>query len=462
MAHSLVDNVLIVVDFQNGFIKGGSFGGHDPKLTALASSVEQALQIEKLIDTNNTIIFTRDFHPINHLSLAVPGKVTENHVSTWHTHCLNVLSTPCPRHNSITNGLKMNNNTNYGLNQSEINKLKGRTLNSFITVQQYLEKYQKVINTSLYSKLKFDANALNQPIIGTNISFLMYLTKYAPQILALITANEPIGLVTASSKNTGPGNMTVNDPFILTSPSNVNKRIKNSDGRTFVQLTKGQLCRYESYSAFNYHWHIKLRRTLNKSTPEKGKLLYNLNGNPIKNPNGTHATNNGLAQYESEYITKNYSDNNELYKLSTGLFEYILRTDKKNINITVCGLVGEVCVINSVVEGLIMWKKHYQSLDPSKKVVFNYSLAGTLFTGYGINHFEASLQPENMNAFYDNMIAYLNDTNLVPFFKELIEFNILDKDGNFCQSIRYNNGELFNSPDQIKFNGNAKRNGNGI
>lgn len=436
--NSSVDNVLVVVDFQNGFIKGGSFGGHDGKLTDLASSVRQAFQIEKLIDANNTIIFTRDFHPINHLSIAVPGKVTENHVSTWHTHCLNVLSESCSRHNSKTNGLNMNNNnTNYGLNQTEINKLKARTLNSFITVDGYLNKYHNTINPfNMNIRKKFDQNALSQPIIGTNISFLMYLTKYAPQILTLISANQPIGLVTASSKNTGPGNMPVNDPFILTALNNVNERIS----RTFVQLTKGQLCRYESYSAFNYHWHIKLKRTLKNSTPKKGEQLFNPNGTLMKNPNGTNAKNNGLAQYTSEYITKDYSDQEELYKLSTGLFEYILRTDKKNINITVCGLVGEVCVINSVVEGLIMWKKHYQSLVPSKKVVFNYSLQGTLFTGYGINHFEASLQPTNMDAFYDNMIAYLNDTNFVPFFKDLIEFNIFDTNGVFGTAVRYNIG----------------------
>ena len=422
-----IDDVLVVVDFQNGFIKGGSFGGHG-NLKDLEFSVKQAKDIEKLIDANKTIIFTRDFHPINHLSIAVNKKVRANYSATWPSHCLNTKSI-CPRHKNALINKGVNNGESYGINNP--GSLENR---KFITIGEYLAKpeYQNALkNISNLKANKFVNSVrsyLEQPIIGTNISFLMYMTKYASEVLSLSSHNAPIGIPTETNKSGGPNFALINE----------NAFILNSAGKKFVQLTKGQLCRYESYSAFNYHWHIKLNRTLAE-------------GRSAKEANNK---NNGLATYKSEYITKKYADRHELNQLSTGLFEFILSTTKNKINITVCGLVGEVCVINSVVEGLMMWRKYYQTLPKyaRKKVIFNYSLKGTLFTGLGINHFEASLQPTNMSLFYNNMMDYLNDPNFVePSFQPDILFNIFDTNGVFGKSVRYNNDLLELSDVQVVF-----------
>jgi nicotinamidase-related amidase len=433
-----IDDVLVVVDFQNGFIKGGSFGGHG-NLKDLKFSVKQAKDIEKLIDANKTIIFTRDFHPINHLSIAVNGKVRANYSATWPSHCLNTKSI-CPRNKNALTNKGVNNGENYGINPGSLANRK------FITISEYLAKpeYQNALKNISNLKANKFANDLKsyleQPIIGTNISFLMYMTKYASEVLSLSSHNAPIGIPTETIKSGGPNFALINkNAFIL-----------NSAGKKFAQLIKGQLCRYESYSAFNYHWHIKLDRTLAEGKAAKGPIWKNANKTiPNVNKNGKQKVNNGLATYKSEYITKKYADSGELNQLSTGLFEFILSTGKNKINITVCGLVGEVCVINSVVEGLMMWRKYYQTLSDyaRKKVIFNYSLKGTLFTGLGINHFEASLQPTNMNDFYNNMMDYLNDSNFVePSFKPDILFNIFDTNGVFGKSVRYdttsNNLEL--------------------
>ena len=434
--NSSVDNVLVVVDFQNGFIKGGSFGGHG-NLKDLEFSIQQAKDIEKLIDANNTIVFTRDFHPINHLSIGIPGKVRTDYRTTWPSHCLNTKSI-CPRHENAFINKEVNNKENYGINNP--GSLENRT---FITIDQYFNKpeYKNKLNSiSNFTKNKF-GTYLEQPIIGTNISFLMYTTKYAPEILALTVANAPIGIPSETNKSGAPNFNLIN--------LNIFTGQNKNNTKTFVQLTKGQLCRYESYSAFNYHWHIKLDRRL-----AEGKAAKEANNK-----------NNGLATYKADYITKKYAGVGKLQQLSTGLFEYILKTSKKNINITVCGLVGEVCVINSVVEGLIMWRKFYQTLPEfeNKKVVFNYSLCGTLFTGLGLMGFDSAFKKNNSNnlslvpnsnkleEFYKNMLSYL-DNFVDPFFKDLIEFNILDQNGNFCQSIRYNDELFVNSAEQIKFN----------
>jgi hypothetical protein len=237
------------------------------------------------------------------------------------------------------------------------------------------------------------------------------MTKYAPEILAILTENTPIGIPTETSKSQNPNIALINqNPFV----------VSNND-KTFVQLVKGQLCRYESYSAFNYHLKLKLARTL-----AEGQAL----ANGTLTAKGT--LNNKLAQYSSDYITKQYmtNANKNPQDLSTGLFEYILNSPKKNIEITICGLVGDVCVINSVTEGLILWNTLYGSGD--KQVIFNYSLAGTLFAG-PVAPFGFTAENPEIEVFYEQMCAYLNKWMTIlsdDEFKKFINFNVLGYDGN--------------------------------
>jgi nicotinamidase-related amidase len=404
------EKVLVIVDVQNGFIKGGSFGYHNQELQNLELSIQQTRQIDKLIDENNTIIFTRDFHPINHLSIGVKNKVTINHATTWPSHCLNTNSFCQRNHNESTNK-KIKNTTNYGVENP--GNLKNRT---FITIGEYLTKYK---NKNVVSSLQFPEEYLVQQIKGTYISFLMYMTKYAPEILSLLLENSPIGLPIETSKNQNPNFALINqNPFIV-----------SNEGKTFVQLVKGQLCRYESYSAFNYHLKLKLARTL-----AEGQAL----------ANGTLTAkgilNNKLAQYSSEYITKQFmtNANKNPQDLSTGLFEYILKSPKKNIEITVCGLVGDVCVINSVTEGLILWNNLYE--NGGKQVIFNYSLAGTLFAG-PVAPFGFTSENPTIEIFYEEMCAYLNKWMTIlskDEFKKFVQFNVLDYNGNHDGVIFFN------------------------
>ena len=445
LSNQTIEKVLVVVDFQNGFIKGGSFGSHNnSKINELDISINQSNQIERLIDDNNNIIFTRDFHPVNHLSIGnynpyVPGanatnkKILINFSTTWPSHCTNTGSVCDRTHNMNENGT-INTVTNYSIqNQSA---LSGRT---YMTIGEYLNKYTKENfsgkNKVLPLKSKFNRSYLEQPIIGTNISFLMLATKYAPQILELINANTPIGIL-GTNKNTDPDLTLINpNPIAIPIPS---------DNKTIAQLVKGQYCKYESHSAFNYHWAIKLSKPFNTTKSNKNKL----------------------AQYKLKYITKEYLQNNNLLNLSTGLFEYILRNEKKQIEITVCGLVGEVCVIRSVTEGLIMWYCLYKNMYPNKKVIFNYSLAGTLFTGIpalGFTHEIPSIEE-----FKSEMITYLSKTdNVDPEFRKYIKFNVLDYNGEYLTSIGFD-GSIFKEIPKITFTNvnrntnNAKVNGNRV
>ena len=64
---------------------------------------------------------------------------------------------------------------------------------------------------------------------------------------------------------------------------------------------------------------------------------------------------------------------------STGLFEYILKsfneqTGKQNINIDVCGLVTNICVINTVHQGIAMWEKVYKEKETYKGITCKFNL----------------------------------------------------------------------------------------
>jgi len=479
---SNIEKVLVVVDFQNCFISGGSFGYHSLKKQDFNDSMKQTFEIEKLINVNDNIIFTRDYHPIGHRSIGNNKEIKINYDTTWPSHCLNIKST-CPK--NITNNYS---NTNSSILERE-----------YITVSKFFDKPEVKNNSKSYlnklsNKDKFLTNFGNKSIIGTQLSFTLYFTKYGNIISELVELDKPIGITSKKSvspnyntthiaantfqpimyyenrRNTGSNIVNTTGRNIVNTGRNIVNNIgntgrntvnnigntgKNSMGKKFIQLVKGQLCNYESYSAFNYHLRI-------------------VPGN----------NNNQKKTFKSEYITKEYDDSGKISKLSTGLFEYILKCEKTNIEITVCGLVGDVCVLYTVIEGLIMWNKYYinngsgngmnsknyinngmnskrstgnntdifskegisnynnnnnNNNNNSKNVIFNYSLCGTKFTGIDFLGFTGIFP--NITDFPRQICIRLNNLDIPIDYKEFICFNVLDYDGNLLGTVLYDNND---------------------
>ena len=379
-----LSKVLVVVDVQNCFISGGSYGGHETNSidgNKLANSINQVHEIANLIDNNDSIILTRDYHPINHLSIGIKNRVTTNYIITHPSHCLNTISNACPRkvklrltnkeneaklgnsgelrnnknleltNEKINNSINLGNNKNLkltnkeneakllnsgelrnnknleltnekinssinlgnnknleltnskksiiinlGLTNKEINNIKSR---DYITIRQYIEDIKNKIivkkNTEDMTKVELkykikemlssyvDTTFYNQRIIGTNLSWLYSVTRYANTIFELIEKSTPIGINKNSTKNIKPN---------YSSTINISPEPKIVNGKKFIELIKGQLCNYESYSAFNYHLRLEILRK-----------------------NGLAKAKNGLAKYTSTYITPEYEKNEELKKL---------------------------------------------------------------------------------------------------------------------------------------------------
>jgi hypothetical protein len=150
---------------------------------------------------------------------------------------------------------------------------------------------------------------------------------------------------------------------------------------------------------------------------------------------------NGVPLNGGKNITKK-EGLQALEKYSTGLYEYITKKTSKKIEFTVCGLVGDICVINTVLQGYLMVKKVYNN---SQNIKFIYSLAGTLFIGGGANGFQ--LKPEINDDFIKSMklrIKYLleNETfNDDLIYYEGFTFDLLDYESNKSGSFTIKIGE---------------------
>jgi len=95
-----------------------------------------------------------------------------------------------------------------------------------------------------------------------------------------------------------------------------------------------------------------------------------------------------------------------------------------------------------------MWNSFYKNLEQyqDKKVIFNYSLKGTLFIPLGFSAVKPGL---NVEGFKSSMITFLNEPKNVDVdFREFIKFNVLDNNGNYLCTFQFKDGtESFESID---------------
>ena len=393
--------VLVVVDLQNCFIQGGSLGTENIKDIKKYIDLVKGVEDKILKDNYDLVVFSKDSHPLNHSSLS-DNTSPQDGVYIYHCrdskkNCIKNLISPTTYMSSaakeairdilcdaegnrnrekdidekkrfydvketyedgeynfyntqfkphFTKLLRANkdkikdeiNDKNY-----EINPTKTTTLGDLIKthsssgLDQDSMKYLNGIDPK-YKSLK---------VQGLDLNYLFYNTELKDIILDLNTnSDSEIGIR--------------QDEY--TSIPNYNGKAYNVDSLApkpfnntkFITIAKGQYCDYESYSAFNYHTNIKKQG--------KGTIIYDVFGK----------YDSSLNVLEKLPAKKRYS---------TGLFEYILKSfnkdqdgtqgGKQNINIDVCGLVTNICVINTVHQGIAMWEKVYKEAYKGINCKFN-------------------------------------------------------------------------------------------
>ena len=391
-------NVLVVIDVQNCFMfhndgmtagKGGTFLNAGEE-----ASREIVRELETLVNGKSHVVFSRDFHPMNHISLeGYEGRTVKNPPdgNVWPKHCRNKRVKCGSRNNS-----KCNSEVNIP------NKLVKTTTGELLTPSS-------------------DPNTLE--VIGTELSYIFFTSeKFREPVKRLIEDNRK-----GKSKIGLDDTLVENGTEIKPTPDDASRTVNSDqqpivDDKTkikYITLTKGERCDKEAYSAFNYHI------VYDSSDP----------AHPVKsNIKPDDATN------------------------STGLWEWILknRDGKKEITITVCGLVGNVCVMHSLLQGIALWNNVYSKQNPEVKVKFVYSLKGTRFAAVPpftsvkpdfdkdnvVGHFNhKDSRPEGMG-----VISIINGQTPINHSNQVTSFEVLNYEGQLNKIYKI---ELFLDEDML-------------
>ena len=420
--------VLVVVDLQNCFIQGGSLGL--PDINDLKKYIDLVKEVDDKINKGNydLVVFSKDTHPLNHSSLSDNMKPQEG-VYTYHcrnskNNCSKDTANPTTymssaakdiikdilcdgkgstikEHfydkkpqaeytdgeynfynkelkNTFTDLLKVEENEAIVTEVMNDNKFKINN-DEIITLQGLIEKYinnpqlEKESREYLEELKKLEESYNGLKVQGLDLNYLFYGTSLKDIIYALNNDenNSEIGIKGSSGlgnkDSSGLGNKDSSGlgntrKFInIMDTPNYDDKVYNVDkidykgnetNTKFITIAKGQYCDYESYSAFNYH--IKIEKQYLKTQ----SIIYDV----FKKYDST------LNVLEKLPAEKRYS---------TGLFEYILKSfkvqggGKKNINIDVCGLVTNICVINTVHQGIAMWEQVYRNENTGITCKFN-------------------------------------------------------------------------------------------
>jgi hypothetical protein len=422
--------VLVVVDLQNCFIQGGSLGTENIKDIKKYIDLVKGVEEKILKDNYDLVVFSKDSHPLNHSSLSDNTDATHGvfkyHCRDSKKNCIKDTENPttymssaakeairdilCDVENvekaegrpsrpsipSITANVKENfYNTDY--KEDDYNFYNSKYKELFTYLLNLQENKNKVIKVMNDVKVNIDKDKIitlemlineylsNQDlddgskgylkgilkiekykglkVQGLDLNYLFYNTELKDIIDALNTnTDSEIGIkgstVLGKTKNFININDTPNyDDNVYNVDSLVPKTLKNTK---FITIAKGQYCDYESYSAFNYHTNIKKQYLQTKS------IIYEI-----------------FKKYDSSLNVLEKLPADKRY--STGLFEYILNSfnkdqygkqggSKTNINIDVCGLVTNICVINTVHQGIAMWEKVYKEKETYKGITCKFNL----------------------------------------------------------------------------------------
>ena len=393
--------VLVVVDLQNCFIQGGSLGTENIKDIKKYIDLVKGVEEKILKDNYDLVVFSKDSHPLNHSSLSDNTDATHGvfkyHCRDSKKNCIKDTENPTTYMSSaakeairdiLCDAEGMRNkkededektrfydvkkdyedgeynfyNPQFKLHFTRLLRAKKDEIKQVINDKNYeinlknTTTLKDLINTYSSSGLDqdsigylngFDAKYKSLKVQGLDLNYLFYNTQLKDIIFALNTdTNSEIGIKQDEYIDEPNYNDTAYNVDSL-----VPKTFNNTKDTKFITIEKGQYCDYESYSAFNYHTNIKKQG--------KGTIIYDV-----------------FKKYDSSL--------NVLEKLpaekrhSTGLFEYILKSlkdqsssKKTNINIDVCGLVTNICVINTVHQGIAMWEKVYKGKNQGITCKFN-------------------------------------------------------------------------------------------
>ena len=348
MSNILNDNNLLNLGYKNNENEQINL---DEKLKLSSTMVKKIAELS-LSDKNQIVVFTRDMHPQNHISFeGDEGRPMDPPHGYWPHHCRTEKT--CVKRTDAADTDK---------NIREPSK----KLTSVETIKNGNPKIEAMLGTYSASK-----NANEVMVKGNQLSYFFYFTELADIVLKLNDPNTKAISLKSYLNTTEPKIGQID----FTSVQPINGK--------FYSLWKGERCNYESYSAFNYH--LEYHMTRYKEDPGE-KAIQEIIDSDKKI---TKDIAKKIAQWKNvqKPIKIDKNNNNKIY--TTGLFEFIIQKVTKNpnikiINFNICGLVGDVCVMHSAIQGSLLWETTYKELLPEGTTCnFNVELAATAFLGPG-------------------------------------------------------------------------------
>ena len=345
--------VLVVIDVQNCFMfhndgmtegKGGTFLNVSQENT----SKDIVNELETLVDGKTHVVFSRDFHPVNHISLeGYEGRRIDPLEGVWPKHC---------RNKSVRCGARAFDYKDQSIPNNVVDTDTGEL-------------------TIVKDTLSQVGGGESIDVIGTELSYMFFKSeKLRGPVKELIKNNREgknkIGLNDTMVETNDASPEMKETPLESERTVNYEQPPLDSIGgepldKKYITLTKGERCDKEAYSAFNYHIVYDSSKP---SDPVKSNIIPNDAAN------------------------------------STGLWEWILKNRTSNeITITVCGLVGNVCVMHSLLQGIALWNNVYSTENEGVKVKFVYSLKATRFAE-GV----PDGMPVKPDSFNDKVVEWFN------------------------------------------------------
>ena len=171
-------NVLVVVDVQNCFMFSSDEKNKNfLNLADKNDSQAIANEIADLADGKNIVVFTRDYHPINHISFEKDEGRGFAPPNTWPRHCRD-KTTICSDRNQ-------NEIVEPPQDKDSVPSNEGPTLNNILKTNNINAKSEQ---TSAFSQV------LGQQITGTDLSYFFYDTSLR-DIIATAVANHILHLI---------------------------------------------------------------------------------------------------------------------------------------------------------------------------------------------------------------------------------------------------------------------------
>lgn len=316
-------NVLVIVDVQNCFIQGGSFGG-DSKGAALMREIGALCATQKF----DYFVITRDTHPAHHDShmitsgkgMVLMQKLGKNANGNW--------TVPVNAPVSLPEGPAFLG-TLHHLNIPGINKTRSagkggpwpphcratpddvKHIGKCPPREGESNVWNVTENNVAGRSGRFTKSANGKAIVGTKISHMYASIQDAnPAVPFFGNPDMKLSLLDEAGQQLKQPNET-QFQFKCVRP------VAGLGRAPVLEVLKGQLCGWDAYSAFQYHADFS-----------KGPLINDIPGSL------DHTT--GLAEV--------------LFSNEFGI--NAVKPGASKVNIVVCGLVGEVCVKYSISYGL--------------------------------------------------------------------------------------------------------------